>query len=108
MSHAKQLHHRRYLNDYFEIINHEGLPGNVKHDLCLEGQDVVITTLQQAIKAAWEEELRTSRAGSTIHPGPRVVPRSGSAVSVIRANCGLTPVRLPTCACPNCAGATAT
>ena len=30
MSYAKQLHNRRYLNDYFEIINREGLPGNVK------------------------------------------------------------------------------
>jgi hypothetical protein len=26
MSHAKQLHHRRYLNDYLEIIKREGLP----------------------------------------------------------------------------------
>lgn len=30
MSHAKQLHHRRYLNAYLEIINREGLPGNIK------------------------------------------------------------------------------
>ena len=41
MSHAKQLHHRRYLNDYLEIINREGLPGNVKSDLCLQVQDTV-------------------------------------------------------------------
>ena len=33
MSHAKQLHNRRYLNDYLEIINREGLPGNIKNDL---------------------------------------------------------------------------
>jgi putative transposase len=58
MSHAKQLHHRRYLNDYLEIINREGLPGNVKNDLCLDVQDVVITTVQQVIEAALEEELR--------------------------------------------------
>jgi hypothetical protein len=32
MRHAKQLHHRRYLNDYLEIINREGLPGNLKND----------------------------------------------------------------------------
>ena len=57
MSHAKQLHNRRYLNDYLEIINREGLPGNVKHDLCLQVQDVVITTVQQVIEAALEEEL---------------------------------------------------
>ncbi len=58
MSHAKHLHHRRYLNDYLEIINREGLPGNVKNDLCLQVQDVVLTTVQQVIEAALEEELR--------------------------------------------------
>ena len=58
MSHAKQLHHRRYLNDYLEIINREGLPGNVKNDLCLDVQNVVITTVQQVIEEALEEELR--------------------------------------------------
>ena len=58
MSHAKQLHNRCYLNDYLEIINREGLPGNVKNDLCLQVQDVVITTVQQVIEAALEEELR--------------------------------------------------
>ena len=44
MSHAEQLHHRRYLNDNLEIINREGLPGNVKTDLCLTVQDTVIAT----------------------------------------------------------------
>ena len=57
MSHAKQLYNRRYLNDYLEIINREGLPGNVKSDLCLQVQDVVITTVQQVIETALEEEL---------------------------------------------------
>ena len=57
MSHAKQLHHRRYLNDYLEIINREGLPGNVKTDLCLTVQDTVIATVQHVIEAALEEEL---------------------------------------------------
>ena len=42
MSHAKQLHHRRYLNDYLEISNRKGLPGKIKTDLCLQVQDVVI------------------------------------------------------------------
>src|SRR6266700_4077887 len=57
MSHAKQLHHRRYLNDYLEIINREGLPGNVKTDLCRTVQDTVIATVQHVIEAALEEEL---------------------------------------------------
>jgi len=57
MSHAKQLHNRRYLNDYLEIINREGLPGNVKNDLCRQVQDTVIATVQHVIEAALEEEL---------------------------------------------------
>ena len=60
MSHAKQLHHRRYLNDYLEIINREGLPGNIKNDLCLKVQDLVLTTVQHVIEAALEEELSAS------------------------------------------------
>ena len=59
MSHAKQLHHRRYLNDYLEIINREGLPGNVKSDLCLQVQDTVIATVQHVIEEALAEELYT-------------------------------------------------
>jgi putative transposase len=58
MSHAKQLHNRRYLNDYFEIINRAGLPGNVKNELGLQVQDVVITAVQQVMEQALEEELR--------------------------------------------------
>jgi len=57
MNHAKQLHHRRYLNDSWEIINREGLPGNVKTDLCLTVQDTVSATVQHVIEAALEEEL---------------------------------------------------
>jgi hypothetical protein len=60
MSHAKQLHHRRYLNDSLEIINREGLPGNIKTDLCLTVQATVIATVQHVIEAALEEELRAS------------------------------------------------
>lgn len=60
MSHAKQLHNRRYLNDYLEIINREGLPGNIKNDLCCKVQDTVITTVQHVIEAALEEELSAS------------------------------------------------
>jgi hypothetical protein len=52
MSHAKQLHHRRYLNDSLELINREGLPGHVKTDLCLTVQETVITTVQHVIEAA--------------------------------------------------------
>ncbi len=58
MSHAKHLHHRRYVHDYLEIINREGLPGNVKSALCLQVQDVVITTVQQVIEQALDEEVR--------------------------------------------------
>ena len=57
MSHAKQLHNRRYLNDYLEIINREGLPGNVKNDVCRKVQAAVIATVQHVIEAALDEEL---------------------------------------------------
>src|SRR5262245_66107600 len=63
MSHAKQLHNRRYLNDYLEIINREGLPGNVKNDLCRKVQDTVIATVQHVIEAALEEELSADLRG---------------------------------------------
>jgi hypothetical protein len=51
MSHAKQLHNRCYLNDYLEILNREGLPGNIISALCLKGKDPVITTVQHVIEA---------------------------------------------------------
>jgi transposase-like protein len=57
MSHAKQLHHRRYLNDYLEILNREGLPGNIQSDRCLKVQATVVTTGQHVIEEALEEEL---------------------------------------------------
>ena len=52
MSHAKHLHHRRCLHDYLESINREGLPGNIKNALCLQVQDLVLTTVQHVIEAA--------------------------------------------------------
>jgi hypothetical protein len=52
MSHAKQLHHRRYLNDSLESIHRESLPGNIKNDVCLKVQDLVSTTVQHVIEAA--------------------------------------------------------
>jgi hypothetical protein len=57
VSHAKQLHPRRYLNDSWEIINREGLPGNSQSDLCLKVQDTVVTTVQHVIEEALEEDL---------------------------------------------------
>jgi putative transposase len=60
MSHAKPLHHRRYLNDSLESINRAGLPGNVKNDLCRTVQDTVIATVQHVIEAALEAELSAS------------------------------------------------
>jgi transposase-like protein len=48
------------LHDDLEIINREGLPGNLKNDLCLKVQDLVITTVQHVIEAALEEELSAS------------------------------------------------
>ena len=44
MSHAKQLHNRRYFDDYMEIINRKGLPGNVKSELCEQVNRAVVGT----------------------------------------------------------------
>ena len=52
MSHAKQLHHRRYLHDYLEMIKREGLPGNIKNDLCRQGPATVSATVPHVIEAA--------------------------------------------------------
>ncbi len=57
MSHAKQLHNRRYFDDYMEIINRKGLPGNVKSELCQEVQNAVVGTTQHIIEQALEAEL---------------------------------------------------
>jgi hypothetical protein len=56
MSHAQQLHHRRYLNDYPEIINRQGLPGQLQNDLCLQVQATVSAPVQHLIEATLEEE----------------------------------------------------
>jgi transposase-like protein len=57
MSHAKQLHNRRYLDDYREIINRKGLPGHVKSEVCQQVQDAVVATTQHVIEQALEAEL---------------------------------------------------
>ncbi len=57
MSHAKQLHNRRYFDDYMEIINRKGLPGNVKSELCQQVNDAVVGTTQHVIEQALEAEL---------------------------------------------------
>jgi len=57
MSHAQQLHNRRYFDDYMEIINRKGLPGHIKSALCQQVNDAVVTTTQQVIEQALEAEL---------------------------------------------------
>jgi transposase-like protein len=57
MSHATQLHNRRYLNDSLEIINRRGLPGNVKSAVCHEMQHAVTTTVKRVLEHSLEEEL---------------------------------------------------
>jgi len=57
MSHAQQLHNRRYFDDYMEIINRKGLPGHIKSELCQQVNDAVVTTTQQGIEQALEAEL---------------------------------------------------
>ena len=57
MSHATQLHNRRYLNDYLEIINRHGLPSNVKSVVCQQRHQAVTTTVKGVLEHSLEEEL---------------------------------------------------
>lgn len=57
MSHATQLHNRRYLNDYLEIINRHGLPSNVKSVVCQQMHQAVTTTVKGVLEHSLEEEL---------------------------------------------------
>ena len=59
MSHAKQLHHQGYFDDYLKIINRSGLPGNVKSELSQQVHHAVIATVQSVIEQALEEEFTT-------------------------------------------------
>ena len=60
MSHAQQLHNRRYLDGYIQIINRTGLPDNVKAEVCQQVQHAVLTTVQWTIERALEEEWTAS------------------------------------------------
>ena len=64
MSHAKQLHDRRYFDDYLEIINRHGLPGNVKHEVCQQVRDTVLITVQTVLEHALQEEVATYLGGA--------------------------------------------
>ena len=57
MSHAQQLHNRRYFDDSREIINRKGLPGHSKSEICQQVNDAVVATTQQVIEQALEAEL---------------------------------------------------
>jgi len=56
MSHTTQLHHRRYLHDYLEIIHRHGLPDNVKSTVCHELQQAVTLTVKAILEHSLEEE----------------------------------------------------
>ena len=57
MSHAQQLHNRRYLDGYMQIINRTGLPDNVRTAVCQQVEHAVLSTVQWTIEQALEEEL---------------------------------------------------
>ena len=57
MSHATQLHHRRYLNDSLERINRHGLPGNVKSAVCHQIHHAVARTVKHVLEHSLEEEF---------------------------------------------------
>jgi len=47
MSSAQQLHNYRYVDDYLKMINRNGLPGNVKSELCERVNRAVVSTTQR-------------------------------------------------------------
>ena len=57
MSHAQQLHNRRYLDGYMQIINRAGLPDNVKAKVSQQVRATVLATVQWTIEQALEEEV---------------------------------------------------
>ena len=57
MSHAKQLHHRRYLADYLTMMNRAGLPNTVKEQVCQEVQQAVMATVKWTMERVLEAEL---------------------------------------------------
>jgi len=57
MSHATQLHDRRYLDDYRTMMNRAGLPDHVKAEVCQQVQHAVMTTVQWTLAQALAEEL---------------------------------------------------
>jgi transposase-like protein len=57
MSHAQQLHNRRYLDGYMQIINRAGLPDKVKAEVCQQVHATVLATVQWTIEQALEEEV---------------------------------------------------
>ena len=65
MSYAKQLHKRRYFDDPMELINRNGLPGNVKNELCQQVNHAVLVTTQtvieQVLEAEWSPYLGAER-----------------------------------------------
>src|SRR5262245_5446761 len=57
LSHAQQLHNRRYLDGYMQSINRTGLPDNVRTAVCQQVEHAVLATVQWTIEQALEEEL---------------------------------------------------
>ena len=57
MSHAQQLHNRRYLDGSMQIINRAGLPDKVKAEVCQQVHATVLATVQWTIEQALEEEV---------------------------------------------------
>jgi hypothetical protein len=55
MRHATQLHNRRSLHDYLEIIKRHGLPGNGKSEVCHQMHQAVTTTVKGLLEHSLEE-----------------------------------------------------
>ena len=100
MSHATQLHHRRYLHDYLESINRRGLPGNVKSAVCHQRHHAVTTTVKGVLEHSLEEELTESLGFARYEHLPwgrrPELPRSGTYGRELRTQYGrIADLRVP-------------
>jgi hypothetical protein len=100
MSHATQLHNRRYLHDSLEIINRQGLPGNVKSTVGHEIQHAVPLTVQGALEHRLEAEITQELGFARYAPLPwgrrPALTRSGPSTRALLTQYGcVTDLRVP-------------
>ncbi len=104
MSHATQLHDRGYLADYRQIMHRCALPGNVQEEIYRQVHARALETVKWTLEQALDEEVRAYLGRARYERA--IVPRRPEEMAMSGSS-GRSMDVLPTCVCPNCAGATA-